>query len=98
MFLINFDQWKCACVGINNLVILLRARYKRNHVTSSISRTDLGGWVFRLSIIIIIIIIISLCHSLFQMRLHDGHGTCQGINYIKRLKIYTLQKLHNVCD
>ena len=21
MFLINFNQWKCACVGINNLVI-----------------------------------------------------------------------------
>jgi len=20
MFLINFNQWKCACVGINNLV------------------------------------------------------------------------------
>jgi len=31
MFLINFNQWKCACVGINNLVILLRARYKCNH-------------------------------------------------------------------
>ena len=32
MFLINFNQWKCACVGINNLVILLRARYKCNYV------------------------------------------------------------------
>ena len=31
MFLINFNQWKCACVGTNNLVILLRARYKCNH-------------------------------------------------------------------
>ena len=31
MFLINFNQWKCACVGIDNRVILLRARYKRNH-------------------------------------------------------------------
>ena len=31
MFLINFNQWKCACVGINNWVILLRARYKFNH-------------------------------------------------------------------
>ena len=31
MFLINFNQWKCACVGINNLVILLRARYKCSH-------------------------------------------------------------------
>ena len=31
MFLINFNQWKCACVGINNLVILLRVRYKCNH-------------------------------------------------------------------
>ena len=31
MFLINFNQWKCACVGINNWVILLRAQYKRNH-------------------------------------------------------------------
>jgi len=30
MFLINFNQWKYACVGINNLVILLRARYKCN--------------------------------------------------------------------
>ena len=29
-FLINFNQWKCACVGINNWVILLRARYKCN--------------------------------------------------------------------
>jgi hypothetical protein len=25
------DQWKSACVGINNWVILLRARYKCNH-------------------------------------------------------------------
>jgi len=31
MFLINFNQWKCACVGINNWAILLRARYKCNH-------------------------------------------------------------------
>jgi len=31
MFLINFNQWKCARVGINNLVILLCARYKCNH-------------------------------------------------------------------
>ena len=31
MFLINFNQWKCACVGINNWVILLRAQYKYNH-------------------------------------------------------------------
>ena len=31
MFLINFNQWKCSCVGINILVILLRARYKCNH-------------------------------------------------------------------
>jgi len=30
MFLINFNQWKCACVGINNWVISLRARYKCN--------------------------------------------------------------------
>jgi len=22
MFLINFNQWKCACVGINNLAVL----------------------------------------------------------------------------
>ena len=34
MFLINFNQWKCACVGINNWVILLRARYKCNHCLS----------------------------------------------------------------
>jgi len=32
MFLINFNQWKCACVGINNWVILLRAWYKCNHL------------------------------------------------------------------
>ena len=32
--LINFNQWKCACVGINNWVILLRARYKCHHVFS----------------------------------------------------------------
>jgi len=31
MFLINFNQLKCACVGINNCVILLRARYKYSH-------------------------------------------------------------------
>ena len=31
MFLINFNLRKCACVGINNRVILLRARYKSNH-------------------------------------------------------------------
>jgi len=31
MFLTNINQWKCACVGINNWTILLRARYKCNH-------------------------------------------------------------------
>jgi len=31
MFLINFNQRKCASVGIKNLVILRRARYKSNH-------------------------------------------------------------------
>ena len=32
MFFNKCNQWKCACVGINNWVILLRARYKCNHV------------------------------------------------------------------
>jgi len=25
MFLINFNQWKCACVGINNLEIFMKS-------------------------------------------------------------------------
>jgi len=35
MILINFNlwRWSCACVGIDNWVILLRARYKYNNVT-----------------------------------------------------------------
>ena len=33
VFLINFNlwRWSCACVGVNNWVILLRAWYKYNH-------------------------------------------------------------------
>jgi len=38
MFLINFSQWKCACVGVNNLVILLRARYKRQSLIDAIQK------------------------------------------------------------
>ena len=41
MFLINFNQWKCACVVINNWVILLRARYKCNHSPECLSK---GQW------------------------------------------------------
>ena len=37
MFLINLNQWKCACVGINNWVILVRARYKSKHRRTKLS-------------------------------------------------------------
>ena len=53
MFLINFNQWKCACIGINNLVILLRARYKYNQkykhtVHISIFQPSLSFFIDRL--------------------------------------------------
>ena len=42
MFLINFNQWKGACVGINNWVILLRAWYKCNRDVISCTERTVG--------------------------------------------------------
>ena len=35
VFVLVLWKWKCACVGINNWVILLRARYKCSRLTCS---------------------------------------------------------------
>ena len=86
MFLINFNQWKCACVGINNWVILLRARYKCNHVWSCFSRFIWDIWAFWF--------ISQNSNALFISRLQwlistEGLITKKNVRYHHVYRIYT---------
>jgi len=41
MFLINFNQWKCACVGINNLV----KKNQRFEIAFTLKRKAMSSWI-----------------------------------------------------
>jgi hypothetical protein len=68
MFLINFNQWKCACVGINNWVILIRARYKCNHdyVTNLCGNENITPLILNL--------VITWCETSFKLPLLHLRG------------------------